>query len=175
MKLRPCKRCHRYVETDVAKLATRRTRRQVTSAKRCDLRFTSECRLSVDVDNLNNFFLTCQPEKDFCDNEGNLKGFVYSLLPLIKPHTWWKAELCVSGTPSLRKQLPSHISSGESGCQQLQSLFNKASIPARLRIMLKSKEQEEIIQSFFEFDHNKRHLIKTCDGFSHREQLSFER
>jgi len=56
MKPRPCKRCHRYVETDVAKPATRRTRRQVTSVKRCDVRFTSECRLSVDVDNLNNLF-----------------------------------------------------------------------------------------------------------------------
>ena len=71
----------------------------------------------------------------------------------------------MSGTRSLRKQLPSHISSGESGCQQLQSLFNKASIPARLRIMLKSKEQEEIIQSFFEFDHAKDTLLRLPMAF----------
>lgn len=120
-------------------------------------------------------FLTSLPEKDFCYTEGNLNGVVYSLLPQTKPHTWWKAELCVSGTPSLRKQLPSHISSGESGCQQLQSLFNKASIPARLRIMLKSKEQEEIIQSFFEFDHAKDTLLRLAVAFLLGEQLSFER
>ena len=47
--------------------------------------------------------------------------------------------LCVRGIPSLRKQFPSHMSSGESGSQQLQLLFSRASIPARLRIILKEK------------------------------------